>query len=148
MPRSTLKAAVTATTEGEFIWEQERSILEVTELICEIMQHEGVSRKELAARLKKSPSFVTQLLDGSANMTLRTVADIFTALKYSFHPECSRLDGRMAPDFSHRVETQHRFHAVLASLVTEAGQSQAASTSGDRVISMNPMTSVRFEQVS
>ena len=60
--------------------EQERLILEVTELICGIMEEERISRSELAKRLQKSKGHVSQLLDGSRNMTLRTLAEILSAL--------------------------------------------------------------------
>lgn len=59
---------------------QERSIYEVTALIEEVMDELGVSRTELARRLGKSKGWVTQLLDGEANKTIRTVADVFAVL--------------------------------------------------------------------
>ena len=57
-------------------------IMEVTETICELLEKEGVSRKELADRLGKSKGFVSQLLNGGRNLTLRTVADILHVLGY------------------------------------------------------------------
>ena len=59
---------------------QEQLILEVTELISKLMLKEKVSKTELAKRLDKGKSYVTQLLDGTSNMTLRTISDVFTAL--------------------------------------------------------------------
>src|SRR5690606_27674201 len=88
-----LKDSITSTIEGRFVWEQERSILEIMELVCEIMEAEGVSRAELARRLGRTKGYISQLLDGSANMQVRTISDLFTALGYAFHPDCSRLDG-------------------------------------------------------
>jgi transcriptional regulator with XRE-family HTH domain len=61
---------------------QEELILEVTETICELLGNEKVSRKELAERLGKSKGFVSQLLNGGRNLTLRTVADILHVLGY------------------------------------------------------------------
>ena len=61
---------------------QEELILEVTETICEILENEKISRKELADRLGKSKGFVSQLLNGGRNLTLRTVADILHVLGY------------------------------------------------------------------
>lgn len=57
-------------------------IMEVTETICELLEKEGVSRKELADRLGKSKGFISQLLNGGRNLTLRTVADILHVLGY------------------------------------------------------------------
>jgi len=82
----TMRDAFMETKEGALIWNQERSILETTELICAIMEEKGVSRAELADLLGKSRGYVTQLLDGATNMTLRTISDTFTVLGYEFHP--------------------------------------------------------------
>jgi transcriptional regulator with XRE-family HTH domain len=61
---------------------QEELILEVTETICDILEIEKISRKELADRLGKTKGFVSQLLNGGRNLTLRTVADILHVLGY------------------------------------------------------------------
>jgi transcriptional regulator with XRE-family HTH domain len=61
---------------------QEELILEVTETICELLENEKVSRKGLADRLGKTKGFVSQLLNGGRNLTLRTVADILYVLGY------------------------------------------------------------------
>jgi transcriptional regulator with XRE-family HTH domain len=61
---------------------QEELILEVTETIRELLEKDEISRKELASRLGKSKGFVSQLLNGGRNLTLRTVADILHVLGY------------------------------------------------------------------
>ena len=60
---------------------QETLILDATETICEWLAAESLSRTDLAARLGRSPAYVSQLLNGSRNMTLRAFADIARALK-------------------------------------------------------------------
>ena len=57
-------------------------IMEVTETLCGLLEKEKVSRKELAERLGKTKGFVSQLLNGGRNLTLRTVADILHVLGY------------------------------------------------------------------
>jgi len=81
----TLTETLTATPEGMRLYQQERAILEVTELLCEIMEEERVTRSELATRLGKTRGYVTQLLAGRANMTLRTISDVFGALGRAVH---------------------------------------------------------------
>lgn len=63
---------------------QERLILDATEAIVGLLEEQGVSRQELARRLGKSKGFVSQLLSGERNMTLRTLADLGYALGRSF----------------------------------------------------------------
>src|ERR1022692_4037273 len=60
--------------------EQEILLVSATELICQLIEQDGVSRAELARRIGKSKAFVTQLLSGSRNITLRTLADVAWAL--------------------------------------------------------------------
>jgi transcriptional regulator with XRE-family HTH domain len=71
---------VAADPERMKAYQQERLILDVTELISRRMEEHGVSRAELAKRLGRSKGYITQLLDGRANMTLRTVSDVMLAL--------------------------------------------------------------------
>jgi transcriptional regulator with XRE-family HTH domain len=62
------------------VYHEEGLITEVAELIYKLMQSENIKNKELAEKLKVSDSQISQWLDGSANMQLRTVADIFFEL--------------------------------------------------------------------
>jgi transcriptional regulator with XRE-family HTH domain len=59
---------------------QEDFILEVTEAFCEYMEHHKISRTYLAEKLGKSRSFVSQVLNGGRNLTVRTIADMASAL--------------------------------------------------------------------
>ena len=81
----TLSDRITKSKEGMQIWQQERIIFEATERICELMEIQEVSKAELSRSLGKSKSYITQLLDGQANMTLRTLSDVFTSLNRAVH---------------------------------------------------------------
>ena len=59
---------------------QEELILEVTESFTQELRDTGLTQAALARKLGRSPSFVSQLLAGSRNFTLRTVADVAAAL--------------------------------------------------------------------
>ena len=71
---------IRSTPDGAKALRQEEFIFEVAELICKLMKQQGVSRTELANRMGKSKGRISQLLDGEANLTLRTLSDIFDAL--------------------------------------------------------------------
>ncbi len=58
----------------------ETLVLEATETVSKLMQAQGVTKADLARRLGRSRAFVTQLLNGSANMTLKTLAEVMNAL--------------------------------------------------------------------
>jgi AraC-like DNA-binding protein len=61
------------------LYQRERTILEVTELICKVMNNQNISRADLAKRTGKSRSYITQLLNGT-NMTVRTISDVLFAM--------------------------------------------------------------------
>jgi transcriptional regulator with XRE-family HTH domain len=63
---------------------QETLILEATETIVDLLEQQRMTRQELAARLGKSKGFVSQLLSGERNMTLRTLADLGYVLGQRF----------------------------------------------------------------
>ena len=62
-------------------YELEWLLLDVHEAIWAAMQARGVSRSELADRLGTSRAYVTKLLEGQENMTLKTLVRVANALE-------------------------------------------------------------------
>jgi transcriptional regulator with XRE-family HTH domain len=58
----------------------ETLVAEASEVIAKLMADQNVNKAELARRLNKSRSWVTQLLSGTANLTVRTLAEVAHAL--------------------------------------------------------------------
>ncbi|MDQ2324569.1 helix-turn-helix transcriptional regulator [Citrobacter koseri] len=85
----------------------ERLLFNTSEDILLAMQDSGVSCAELAKRLGKSKAHVSQLLNGTRNMTLRTLADI----SYVINCEIKITIMKDGLDVSHPVmnEQQHYF---------------------------------------
>lgn len=65
------------------LYQQERAIEYVTAMIGRLMKKKGVSRSELAQKLGKTPAWITQVLDGEHNKTIRTLSDLLWALDES-----------------------------------------------------------------
>jgi len=59
---------------------QEVLITELTEAIWAAMEQSGVKKSELAKRMGATKGYVSQVLNGTRNMTLRTLSDICFAL--------------------------------------------------------------------
>lgn len=66
--------------ENRRLMVEESFLLDVTEKIWDALTNRGVTKADLSRELGTSKSHVTQLLNGSRNMTLRTLADIAFAL--------------------------------------------------------------------
>lgn len=64
--------------DPEFI--AEGIILEFTEKIVSIMQEKNINRAELAKRLGVSKAFVTKLLNGNPNLTIKSMVSIAKTL--------------------------------------------------------------------
>jgi transcriptional regulator with XRE-family HTH domain len=110
------KRTRTQKLDYERLLAQERLILDATEAIVELLEEQKISRQELARRLGKSKSFVSQLLSGERNMTLRTLADLGYVLgrNFSVAPSSSASTGLGADAlrslfaaFSTTSEAQH-----------------------------------------
>ena len=88
----TSKAWITRQTKDpEFrrFYEEERLILWATEEIAAAMVDQGISRADIAEKIGTSRANVTQLLSGSRNMTLRSLARLAHAcgLRATIHLE-------------------------------------------------------------
>ena len=60
-------------------WE-EGAILDFTEALSVAMEEQGVTRTELARRLGTSQAYITRVLSGNANFTLKTMSKLALAL--------------------------------------------------------------------
>lgn len=100
-------AGSTCPTRYEQLLAQETLIFDATEEICRVMSPDQdsseVTRKQLADRLGKSKGFVTQVLAGDRNMTLRTLADFAGALGHKVSVHLEPIPG--PPD--EKPSTQH-----------------------------------------
>jgi transcriptional regulator with XRE-family HTH domain len=65
----------------------ENAILHFTSALCEQMEVNGLNKAELARRLDKKPSYVTRVLSGSTNLTMKTMVSFAMALEVTFMPE-------------------------------------------------------------
>jgi antitoxin component HigA of HigAB toxin-antitoxin module len=68
--------------EHRRIYEQERLLVDATELIATVMKFKGMKRGDLAEKLGKSRAFITQVLRGNQNLTLKTIGDLLYAMNY------------------------------------------------------------------
>lgn len=54
--------------------------LDVALEVERLMEHEGITRTELSDRIESSRPYITKVLSGDANMTLKTLAKLANAL--------------------------------------------------------------------
>ena len=73
------------TEEGRKMLMQERVLLEANEGMCLLMEQQAISKAELAKRMGVSPAYITKVLRGSNNFTLRKLSDAFFDLGHSVH---------------------------------------------------------------
>jgi len=76
----------------------EALVTEASEIIARLMAEQDVSKADLARKLNKSRAWVTQLLSGKANMTVRTLAEVVYALdaevKLNAQPPSWKMAGK------------------------------------------------------
>ncbi len=88
------KSTDIAVDQTKLLWNQEAAILDATELLCQLMKEAGISRSDLAARMGTTKSNITQILDGSRNMTIRTLSDVMTHLGHEFKASCKAREDK------------------------------------------------------
>jgi transcriptional regulator with XRE-family HTH domain len=82
------------------IYAIEGLIADAAQLICDLLERRKMKQADLARLLNKTPAFVSQLLNGKANMTVRTLAEVVHALGASVKldaydenmPACENLE--------------------------------------------------------
>jgi hypothetical protein len=103
---------VRATASGRRLIERERLWIEATETLCRLMESKRVSSVELARRLDVSPARISQLLSGTRNLTLTSLADAFHALGRSMHvshgPPTERTGAKIRTRTSDRLRRKSR----------------------------------------
>lgn len=80
MTKTPLEQWTEASEVNTKLFAEEELILEVTEVIWEALERRNWTKAKLAESLGTSKSYVTQLLNGGRNITLRTLADIALVL--------------------------------------------------------------------
>jgi len=86
--------------ESDQEFRTEKVIIDFTEKVVAAMRERDMSRVELALRLGVSKAFVTKLLNGNPNLTIRTMVSLAAAL------ECELL-----VDIQPRAKSSHdRLH--------------------------------------
>lgn len=102
-------------------WEED-AIIGFTEDVCLAMEQAGVSRAELARRLGTSQAYVTKVLRGNANFTIKTMVRLAAALD-------SELRVHFAPRRSHPYRLDQRLtDPRLATSLSAPATTHAAST--------------------
>ncbi|MCD4652439.1 helix-turn-helix transcriptional regulator [bacterium] len=62
------------------IYEEERLVSEFTQALSDLMEEQDMNRAELAQILECSKSYISQLLNGNKNISLRNVAKVLYKL--------------------------------------------------------------------
>ncbi len=83
MTKKTIYEKMMEEKEFERLMAQEDLILEVTETFMDILAVEKVKKNALAQMMGKTKGFISQILNGSRNLTLRTLADMAFTLGYA-----------------------------------------------------------------
>ncbi len=106
MNGSLLQQWINESEEMQRLYAQEKLILEVSERIMDVLEKRNLNRVQLADVLGTSKSHVTQLLNGTRNMTLRTLADI--ACKLNYRVAVRFTEWRESDDWQHAEAVVHR----------------------------------------
>lgn len=80
----TLKQELCSTAEGLRAWQQERTILAITELICGEMNDRGLSRETLASWICVSEASLSKMLNHETQLNVRMACNCLTVMGLQF----------------------------------------------------------------
>ena len=66
-----------------FEYRLEKVLFEVAEQVCKLIESQGVTRSELAQRLAVTPAYITKLLNGNPNLTIKSLLRLSDVLGQS-----------------------------------------------------------------
>jgi len=69
-----------STPDERRLLQREVTFMEATELVCEVMQEEGVTLVELAKRTNINPDYLASALDGELCISLVYLSDMLWAM--------------------------------------------------------------------
>ncbi|MCC5855146.1 MAG: helix-turn-helix transcriptional regulator [Idiomarina sp.] len=70
--------------EDQLLLAEEGALYEVSEKLHIALKESNLTRKELADKLGKSPAYITRVLKGNHNLTVKTLASILFVLGKNF----------------------------------------------------------------
>lgn len=107
--------------KGDYTYSYEEALLELGLAISEAMEAQGVNRSELARRVGKEKSYITRLLNGPKNVTLKSIVQLAHAL------------GRdLSIEFREAVQEEAHVDVEEAAVVTATVSLPRASRSDER----------------
>jgi len=83
MHKKTLFEEYIEDKEFERLMAQEDLIMDVTERFCALLEEEEINKSTLSKIMNKTKGYVSQVLNGGRNLTLRSMADIAYSLGYT-----------------------------------------------------------------
>lgn len=90
--KATVAAMLAPQTDRSRFSQQDLGIEKVVALIRGLMKERKVTNADLSRKLGKDPGYVSRVLAGKMNLTLRTVADVLWALDSSFEVRATPID--------------------------------------------------------
>lgn len=110
----TTKSLRASLSHGErLVFDEESAILEFTEDLVAAMQKQRLKRSELAKKIGKTKSYVTQVLSGSTNFSFRTAVLFANAVGLKFSARLREEFDEMRPIPIPEMPRQHAGAVVL-----------------------------------
>ncbi len=79
MSRERLRELLDRARSGVVYW-TERAVIDFTSDLWEAMRRKRVTQSELAAKVAKNPAYISRILNGAPNITIKTMVEMAYAL--------------------------------------------------------------------
>jgi transcriptional regulator with XRE-family HTH domain len=101
-----------------FSYRLEKVLFEVAERVCLLMDEHNMARTELAKKMAVTPAYITKLLTGNPNLTIKSLLKLADAFEHDlsihFVPKTAVVTSMTT--FALPVEPERRFVSVSSTL--------------------------------
>lgn len=103
-----------ANVRKTFDYRVEKVLFDLGEQVCTIMETSDISRSELARRMEVSPAYITKVLSGNPNLTIKSLIKLSDALGQELHVELRSAvqAGQVAPTVVQPIASSSRYVAM------------------------------------
>jgi len=84
--------------EDQRLFTKEKTIMEITELICKAMDASGLNQAQLSKKMGQHRSSICKILDGTRNPTLKTISDILFVMGVELKTEFTPIKNWIPPE--------------------------------------------------
>jgi transcriptional regulator with XRE-family HTH domain len=110
---------------------------DIYRMVAEYIQKEGMNQTQLAEQLGVSKGYISQIMNGNFNYTLKKMIELSLALKKAPAFEFKNLEQYIQDDYQKRFEMEYKPYFILAAKPKNVNISSGKTANSENIESTN-----------